>query len=276
MLPYNIGLVNESSISIIIPCFNEERYLGRCLDSIAAQQLSPAEVLVIDNNSTDATAEIARRYPFVTLLREPVQGRVHARNAGFRAARGSILARIDADAVLPGDWTANVAAYFARPGARTTAWTGGALFYNVRFPRMVSGVYDVLVFNVNRLFTGHPTLWGSNMALPRELWQSVEHDICLRNDIHEDLDLAIHLHRQQVAIIYDRHVKVHVQLRRVRSDRHELWAYLQMWPRTLRTHRIGSWLVCWLLGAVLIYVLTPFFGVTERIARLFGRSPLDE
>jgi glycosyltransferase involved in cell wall biosynthesis len=234
------------------------------------------EVVVVDNNSTDATAEIAGRYPFVTLLREPQQGRVFARNTGFRAAQGGILARIDADAVLPDDWTVRVAKYFEQPGAQATAWTGGALFYNVRFARLVSGVYDLLVFNANRLLTGHPTLWGSNMALPRELWQAVEGKVCLRNDIHEDLDLAIHLHCQGYSIVYDRHTKVQVQLRRVRSNRHELWRYLQMWPQTLRVHSIGMWRVCWLFGAACIYALTPFFGISERIARLFGRKPLDD
>lgn len=274
-MPYNIRLVSKTHISIIIPSFNEERYLVRCLDSVAAQTVAPYEVLVVDNNSTDATAEIAARYPFVRLLHEPAQGRVFAREAGFRAARGDILARIDADAILPPDWVAQVTAYFTRPEARRTAWTGGAFFYNVRLPRVVSGIYDLLIFGVNRLFAGHPTLWGSNMALPRLLWERVADEVCLRNDIHEDLDLAIHLHRQGIAVVYDRYAKVRVQLRRVRSNRHELWAYLQMWPRTLRLHGLIGWPVCWLFGCLLLYLTTPLFGVMERVARLFGRAPLD-
>ncbi|MEJ0073690.1 MAG: hypothetical protein WDN27_06525 [Candidatus Saccharibacteria bacterium] len=114
------------------------------------------------------------------------------------------------------------------------------------------------------------------MALPRELWEIVASEVCLRNDVHEDLDLAIHLHRAGNQIAYDRHTKVHVQLRRVRSGRHELWAYLQMWPRTLRIHGLKSWPICWLFGDVLLYVFTPLFSITEGIARLFGRKPLGE
>jgi len=60
--------VNEPNISIIIPAYNEERYLGRCLDAIAAQSVRPYEVIVVDNNSSDDTAKVAQRYPFVTLL----------------------------------------------------------------------------------------------------------------------------------------------------------------------------------------------------------------
>ncbi len=276
-MPYNVELVSQKlRISIIIPCFNEERYLARCLDSVALQAQLPHEVLVIDNNSTDDTVAIARRYPFVKVIQEAKQGRVFARNTGFRAATGTVLGRIDADAVLPTDWTTRIANYYARPGVDTTAWTGGALFYNVRFPRLVSGVYDLLVFGFNRLLAGHPTLWGSNMALPKTLWEAVAGDVCLRNDVHEDLDLAIHLHRRQYQIVYDRHTKVHVQLRRVRSSRHELWEYLQMWPRTLRLHGLKTWPICWFFGDFLLYLVTPLFSISERVARAFGRKPLED
>lgn len=272
-MPYNIGLV---TISIIIPARNEERHLKRCLDALSAQLEAPHEVIVVDNASADATAAIAASYPFVHLLREPQTGRVFARDTGFQAATGDILARIDADAVVPPDWTKRLRDYFERPSALQTAWTGGALFYNVRFPHMVSTIYDVLVFQCNRLLAGHPTLWGSNMALPKNLWQSVANEICTRNDVHEDLDLAIHLHQHGTRIVYDRHTKVRVQLRRVRSGRHELWDYLQMWPRTLRVHGKKSWPICWLFGDVLLYALTPLFGWAENLARLFGRKPLED
>jgi glycosyltransferase involved in cell wall biosynthesis len=263
-------------ISIIIPAYNEERYLARCLDSIALQTAQPYEVLVINNNSTDKTAAIAKKYSFVTLLHEPKQGRVYARNNGFNAARGDILARIDADALLPEDWVERITAYYEKPSALGTAWTGGALFYNVRFPHLVSSIYGMLVFGANRLLAGHPTVWGSNMAFPKAVWQRMGATVCLRNDIHEDLDLAIHLHRSGCKIVYDRRTKVRVQLRRVRSSRHELWEYLQWWPRTLRVHGIKTWPICWLFGDVLIYTVTPLFGITERIARLFGRRPLED
>jgi glycosyltransferase involved in cell wall biosynthesis len=268
--------VNEPRISLIIPAYNEARYLARCLDSVSLQVLALHEVIVVDNGSSDDTAKIARKYPFVTLLGEPHKGRIFAREAGFRAATGTILARIDADAVLPADWTQRVAKYFDATETWQTAWTGGALFYNVRFPRVVSAIYDLLVFQFNRLLAGHPTLWGSNMAVPKVLWQEVANEVCLRNDVHEDLDLAVHLHRHGHRITYDRHTKVHVQLRRVRSNRRELWAYLQMWPRTLRTHGIKSWPICWLFGDVLLYAATPLFGVAEQLARLAGRRPLED
>jgi glycosyltransferase involved in cell wall biosynthesis len=263
-------------ISIIIPAYNEERYLKRCLDSVASQLEQPYEVIVVDNNSTDATVTIAHTYPFVRLLQEKNQGRVYARNAGFQAAGGDILARIDADAELPPDWTQSIRRYFEQPGTLETSWTGAAWFYNVRFPHVVSAIYNALVFRFNLLLIGHPTLWGSNMAVPKRLWSEVRNDVCLRTDVHEDLDLAIHLHRRGRHIHSDRHVKTHVQLRRVHANRHELWDYLQMWPRTLRTHGFKTWPICWVFGDVLLYAVSPLFSISERVARLFGRRPLED
>ncbi|HEX7964030.1 MAG TPA: glycosyltransferase family A protein, partial [Candidatus Saccharimonadales bacterium] len=96
--------MKRQSVSIVIPAYNEERHLAACLEAIRAQSEPPLEVVVVDNNSTDRTAEIARRYPFVRVVHEERQGIVFARGAGFDAARGDIIARIDADIVLPAGW----------------------------------------------------------------------------------------------------------------------------------------------------------------------------
>jgi len=84
------------------------------------------------------------------------------------------------------------------------------------------------------------------------------------------------VHRAGYQIVHKKQPTVRVQLRRVRSNRHELWNYLQWWPRTLRVHGLKTWPLCWLFGDVLIYCLTPIFGISERVARLFGRKPLSE
>lgn len=80
------------TVSVIIPAYNEEQCLPARPNALAAQTVKPFEVIVVDNASTDKTAEVAARYPFVTVLREPERGRVFARKAGFRHASGTILA----------------------------------------------------------------------------------------------------------------------------------------------------------------------------------------
>src|SRR5579885_2506952 len=91
-------------ISLVIPAHNEESHLAACLDAVAAQTVRPFEVIVVDNNSSDATAEVARSYSFVRVVREPRQGLAFARDAGFDAARGELIGRIDADTLLPPNW----------------------------------------------------------------------------------------------------------------------------------------------------------------------------
>jgi glycosyltransferase involved in cell wall biosynthesis len=263
-------------VSIVIPVYNEALALERCLSEIAGQTVKPYEVIVVDNGSDDGSAEVVKRFGFARSVREPKRGIVFARDTGFDAARGDIIARIDADSLLPEDWVEHIVAFYGKPDNRERAFSGGATFYNVRFRHAVAWLYNLLAFDFNRLLIGHPTLWGSNMALPRAQWQAVRSDVCKRTGIHEDLDLAIHLVRRGYNVHYDRRFRVGAHLRRVRSDRHELWEYLQWWPRTLRTHGKRTWWICWLFGALMLYIITPLLTLAEYMARLIGRSPLRE
>lgn len=264
----------RKTLSIIIPAYNEERHLRRCLEAIAAQTVAPDEVIVVDNNSTDATADIARQFPFVTVVRESRQGRVYARDAGFDAATTDILGRIDADTVLPPNWVAYLKDFYARPRHAKAAWTGTSHYYNVR-TRIFDWAQRVLSFRFNRLLLGHYTLWGSNMALPAKLWHAVRGEVCRRNDVHEDLDLAIHLHRLRYGIVYDAGCPAGTQLRHMRSERGALRAELLLWPRTLRLHHIWTWPASFVMVTG-VFCLSFLPAVLERIARWRGLPPLPE
>lgn len=89
-------------ISVIIPCHNDAKYLGEALDSALAQSRPPAEVIVVDDGSTDGSAEVARSYRArVRLVSQSNQGISAARNAGLAAATGDIIAFLDADDLWP-------------------------------------------------------------------------------------------------------------------------------------------------------------------------------
>lgn len=243
------------SLSIIVPVYNEEGYLSACLDSIAKQTVMPDEVIVVDNNSTDRSAEVAKSYPFVRVVKAREQGIVHARNAGFDAAKSDVIGRLDADSVLPPGWVSYVKNFYQSPDHQDHALTGGGYFYNVSFPgRRINGwIQSQIAFRVNRWLLGHYILWGSNMALPAKLWRQVKPDVCLRNDVHEDLDLAIHLHRRGFPITYRAKLKVGVAVRRVFVNKKALYRNLMMWPQTLRTHGRWTWIFGW-MGAVLLWL----------------------
>jgi glycosyltransferase involved in cell wall biosynthesis len=97
--------MNALPVSVVIPALNEESCINRCLVSVLDQDFprEQMEVVVVDNGSTDATASIARQFP-VRVVDEARPGVARARNTGIRAARGEIVAFIDADCVAKPDW----------------------------------------------------------------------------------------------------------------------------------------------------------------------------
>jgi glycosyltransferase involved in cell wall biosynthesis len=92
-------------VSVVVPARNAERTIGECLTSLvrAAYDSDRREILVVDNASTDRTAEIIRRHP-VRYLFEPRRGPSAARNRGIGAASGEIVVFTDADCVVTKDW----------------------------------------------------------------------------------------------------------------------------------------------------------------------------
>jgi glycosyltransferase involved in cell wall biosynthesis len=102
-------------VSVIVPVYNGERYLAAALESALGQTYQPVEVIVVDDGSTDATPDVARRYP-VRYVRQANQGTGAARNAGLAEARGSLLGHLDADDLWEPDKTRlQVAALAAHP-----------------------------------------------------------------------------------------------------------------------------------------------------------------
>jgi glycosyltransferase involved in cell wall biosynthesis len=85
----------------IIPAYNAEKTIGRCLESLLKQTALPAEIIVVDDGSGDRTAAVverfAREYPLIRLLRQNHSGPAVARNAGAARSRQKILVFVDAD-----------------------------------------------------------------------------------------------------------------------------------------------------------------------------------
>jgi glycosyltransferase involved in cell wall biosynthesis len=84
-------------VTVIVPAYNAERFLGQALDSVLAQSYRPLDVIVVDDGSLDATADVARSYPEVRYVHQSNQGHAAARNAGLRVASGEFVAFLDAD-----------------------------------------------------------------------------------------------------------------------------------------------------------------------------------
>jgi glycosyltransferase involved in cell wall biosynthesis len=83
-------------VSVIIICYNEERYIAECLSSVVAQDYKPIEIIVADDGSTDNTVEIIKKYK-VSLLQLEHKGTAYTRNFAAKKATGDILVFLDAD-----------------------------------------------------------------------------------------------------------------------------------------------------------------------------------
>lgn len=93
-------------ISVVVPFYNSERYISECIESLLSQKypMENYEIIMVDNNSTDASADIVRRYSQVKLVSEKRQGAYAARNRGLKEAKGEVIAFTDPDCVPSSDW----------------------------------------------------------------------------------------------------------------------------------------------------------------------------
>ena len=109
-----------ASISVVVPCYNAERWIASTLRSVLAQDWPGLEIIVVDDGSCDGSATVvAREFPQVTLVRQPNAGVAAARNCGIERARGDWVAFVDADDIwLPGKLRAQWRALAALPEAR--------------------------------------------------------------------------------------------------------------------------------------------------------------
>ena len=97
-------------MSVVVPFYNVESYIASCIDGLRAQTFprDGYEIILVNNNSTDASARIAASFDDVTVLNQPVSGSYAARNMGIRKASGEIIVTIDPDCRPDPDWLAQV------------------------------------------------------------------------------------------------------------------------------------------------------------------------
>lgn len=177
-------------VSVIIPVYNEEEYIEECLKSVLNQTQPADEIIVIDNNSTDKTPEILKKFPQVRVINEKKQGMIPARNKGFDSAKGDIIARTDADTRVPRNWIKRIKKHFEDKDLM--ALSGPAQFYG-----LISNVEKLpmtVYFRTFKQVLHHDCLFGPNISLRKSMWGKIKKEVCLDDhEVHEDVDLAIHI-----------------------------------------------------------------------------------
>lgn len=231
-----------TTISVVIPAYNDALLLEQCLAALAGQVRPADEVIVVDNASTDATAAVARAAG-ARVVYEPVQGIWPAAATGYDAASGDLIARLDADSVPPSDWLAHIEAELS-VSPDVGVLTGPGEFYGCDAVIGLLGrtIFIGGYFWAMGLWLGHPPIFGSNFAMRRGVWLDARQRVHRGwNNIHDDLDLSLHLD-PSVTVVYERTLRVGISARPFYTwsgfTRRLGWAY-----RTLSLHapRQSSW-----------------------------------
>lgn len=167
-------------ISVVIPALNEAGYLPRTLMSLSEQTYRDFEIIVADNGSTDATAQIAESYG-ARVISQPKPGVCAARDAGTKAARGQIIVSTDADTTFDSDWLAKIADELQDPAVALV--TGPPHYVSAPLWGLV---YSWSLFAFVRLFyklSGN-LIYASaaNMAFRREFWTSYNTELAQGGD----------------------------------------------------------------------------------------------
>jgi glycosyltransferase involved in cell wall biosynthesis len=168
------------NISVVVIARNEEKYIGECLRRLAGQTLQ-AEIIVVDGHSTDKTFSIARKYAD-KVLTDNGHGVSDARNIGWKAAKGDVIAYCDADCLPPKDWIEKISKHM----------DGNICISGPLYPydgdTMMKMAYKFWTNLVTRMFgfIGLQYVWGPNMAVMKSTLK--RHPF--RTRILEDYDLA--------------------------------------------------------------------------------------
>jgi GT2 family glycosyltransferase len=144
----------STSASIIIPTFNGASRIGNCLDSLVKQTAArDVEILVVDDGSTDNTAEVVRGYSSVRLITQANAGPAAARNRGAQEARGTILLFTDDDCVPMPDWVEAMLRPFSDPEV-----VGAKGVYRTRQKSLAARFVQIEYEDKYRLMTGLPSI----------------------------------------------------------------------------------------------------------------------
>ncbi len=183
----------EPVFSVVIPCFNEARYLGAALASLRDQSYPGSyEILVVDNNCTDDTAGVAASHG-VPVVGEPRPGVCFARQTGTLASHGQIVVSADADTTYSRDWLARIDQRFAQDD-RPVAVVGGCRYVD---GPLWGRLYARLLFgSVHLVYRLTGRVWyvsATNIAFRRQDWPGYDLHLTQGGD---ELDLLRKLRRR--------------------------------------------------------------------------------
>lgn len=183
-------------LSVVIPAYNEEKYIGNSLENLITQAGKDIfEIIVVDNASTDKTAQVAKRFKGVKVIREERKGLTRARQAGLMAAKGDLIAYIDADTHIKSGWFHKVRQEFEK-NKRLVCLSAPYSMYDVsKWKRMLVWSYwNLLAYPTYVLLMKYMVL-GANFVARRSVLLKIGGFDESIEFYGEDTDIARRLHK---------------------------------------------------------------------------------
>lgn len=227
-----------STISVVIPMYNEEDRIEACLQALIDQTHPVDEIIVVDNMSTDGSSSLvlkmAKSYPVITLMTEESPGCFAARSAGYDAAQGDIIARTDADTHVAPDWAERIVSFLDSDAGQQFDAMGG-----------LTRLYDAPPFGlIERLSVKAPrglenggqigSITGHNHAMRRLAWKTIRESVTPRQDVWEGLDMGLALTEEGLRIYFDPQMQVASSIRALRKSPISSWWYITGIVRTAK------------------------------------------
>ena len=231
------------AVSVVVPFFDSERHLGACIESLLAQEDAGGayEIILVDNGSSDGSADIAARYGGLTVLEERTPGAYAARNAGVRRARAPVIAFTDADCVVAGDWLRSI-----RAGMRDPAVA--ILLGQVRYPAAASaslrllGAYEnaKTEYVLGRCPAAHHFGYANNMAVRSSVFAELGPFEEWRRAADTELVQRLAARRPQARTAYRRSMRVtHMEFTSARARARRLSLYTRTNARIETFRELG-------------------------------------
>lgn len=184
---------NSIAVSIVIPAYNEEKYIENCLFSLLESEQKTHinyEVILVDNNSTDRTSEVAQKFAKgmnLRIITEKKQGRGVARSRGFEEAKGEIILSADADTIFYRGWVETLAGAIKDDVVAVT--TSCQIVDGSTFTNWVFNFIQPKAMVLYRLVFGHFWLSGFSFGILKPVYEKAGgFDTSLQ--AQEDLDLS--------------------------------------------------------------------------------------
>ena len=215
-------------VSFVIPAYNEERGIAACLETVRQTCDEHCEVIVVDNNCTDATVQVAAQWAD-RVIPCASQGISAARNAGCVEARGEWIAFVDADARLCPDWLQAARLFLSEDKIDAVS---GWNFFRERNPLLFPyfNCYNLVFFTgfLLGLLFGKRLVVGNNLVIRRDtllLAGGFPHFI------GEDVKLSAILHRMRVRTRFSPRMRIGYSSRRLRAF--GFWKTMGLWIRSV-------------------------------------------